>query len=53
MGYDGGDSSPFKFELNGIPFGSKSKGNCYHDHIPFNLKGNKILVFSVYTMKLN
>ena len=26
MGYDSGDSSPFDFELNGIPFGSKSKG---------------------------
>ena len=26
MGYDRGDSFPFDFELNGIPFGSKSKG---------------------------
>ena len=24
MGYDRGDSFPFDFELNGIPFGSKS-----------------------------
>ena len=23
------------------------KVNCHHDHIPFNLKGNIILVFSV------
>ena len=59
MGYDRGDSFPFDFEPNGIPFGSKStllssliqnrKENCHHDHIPFNLKGNEILVFSVYT----
>ena len=26
MGYDHGDSLPFDFEPNGIPFGSKSKG---------------------------
>ena len=26
MGYDRGDSFPFDFELNGIPFDSKSKG---------------------------
>ena len=26
MGYDRGDSLPLDFELNGIPFGSKSKG---------------------------
>ena len=26
MGYDCGDSFPFDFEANGIPFGSKSKG---------------------------
>ena len=26
MGYDRGDSFPFDFELNGTPFGSKSKG---------------------------
>ena len=40
MGYDRGDSFPFYFEQNGVPFGSKSKGNCHHDHIPFNVKGN-------------
>ena len=22
--------------------------NCRHDHIPFNVKGNEIIVFSVY-----
>ena len=26
MGYDRGDSFPFDFKPNGIPFGSKSKG---------------------------
>ena len=26
MGYDRGDSFPFDFEPNGIPFGSKLKG---------------------------
>ena len=26
MGYDRGDSFPFNYEPNGIPFGSKSKG---------------------------
>ena len=25
------------------------KENCPHDHIPFNVKGNGILVFSVYS----
>ena len=28
------------------------KENCHHDHIPFNLKGNGILVFSVCTTNL-
>jgi len=27
MGHDRGESLPFDFEPNGIPFGSKSKGN--------------------------
>ena len=27
MGYDRSDRFPFDFEPNGIPFGSKSKGN--------------------------
>ena len=45
MGYDRGDSFLFDFEPNRIPFGSKSKG--YHDHIPFSVKGNENIVFSV------
>ena len=37
MGYDRGDSFPFNFEPNGIPFDSENrKANCHHDHIPFN-----------------
>ena len=43
MKYDRGDSFPFDFESNGII----SKWN--HDHIPFNLKGNRMLAFSVCT----
>ena len=36
------------FNTNGIPFGSENqKENCYHDHIPFNVKGNGNIVFSV------
>ena len=44
------NSFPFDFELNGIPFGSENRKNnsCHHDHIPLNLKGNGILVLSVY-----
>ena len=37
---------------NWIPFGSENrKENCHHDHIPFNVKGNGNIVFSVYTPK--
>ena len=48
MGYDRGDSFPFDFEPNGITFGSKLKGKPSPDHIPFNLKGNGYIDFSVY-----
>ena len=48
MGYDRGDSFPFDFEGNGIPFGSKLKGKLSPDHIPFNVKGIGCIVFSVY-----
>jgi len=47
MEYDRGDSFSFDFEPNGNPFGSNSKGKLHHDHIPFNLKGNGNVVFSV------
>ena len=48
MGYDYGDSFPFDFEPNGIPFGSENRKEiCHHDHIPFNVKGNGNIVFSV------
>ena len=39
---------PFDFEPNGNKFGSKLKGKLSPRSIPFNLKGNGILVFSVY-----
>ena len=45
MEYDRGDSFPFNFKPNEIPFGSENlKENCHHDRIPFNLKGNRNLV---------
>ena len=48
MGYDRGDSFPFDFEPNGIPFGSQNrKENCHQDDIPFNVKENGNIVFSV------
>ena len=48
MGYDCRDSFPFDFEPNGIPFVPENlKENCHNDKIPFNLKGNGILVFSM------
>ena len=34
---------------NGIPFGSENrKETRHHDHIPFNVKGNEIRVFSEF-----
>ena len=48
MGYDRGDSFPFDFEPNEIPFGSENrKENCHHEIIPFNVKRNGNIVFSV------
>ena len=36
-------------ELNGISFGSENRKEIsYLDHIPFNLKGNRIQIFSVH-----
>ena len=48
MGYDRGDNFPFDSEPNGIHLVQNRKENCLHDHIPFNLKGNGMLVFSMY-----
>ena len=47
MGYDRGDSFPFDFEPNGNPFGLNRKVSRHHDHIPFNVKENGNIVFSV------
>ena len=66
IGYDRGDSFPytldgiwswwqffFRFsEPNGIPFGSENRKEiCHHDHIPFNVKGNGNIVFSVWRLQ--
>ena len=50
MGYDRGDSFTLDF-LNQIEFHlvQNRKENCHHDQIPFNLKGNGNIVFSVQT----
>ena len=46
MGYARGDSFPFDFEPNGIPFGLKNRlENCRDDHITFNLEGNGNIAF--------
>ena len=39
--------------LNKIDFHlvQNQKENCHHDHIPFNVKGNGNIVFSVYDKK--
>ena len=48
MGYDHGDSFLLNFEPNGILFGSENREeNCHHDHLPFKVKGNGNIVFSV------
>ena len=45
----------FRFsEPNGIPFCSENrKENCHHDHIPFNVRGNGNIVFSVDKMLIS
>ena len=48
MGYDRGDSFPFDFNQMEIYSVKNRKENCHQDRIPLNLKGNGILVFSVY-----
>ena len=40
MGYDRGDSFPFNFEPNGIPFGSKSKGKLSPRSYPIEYERN-------------
>ena len=51
MGYDRGDSFPFNFEPNGIPFGSKSKVKLSPRSYPIqsekNWKHSFLSVFSV------
>ena len=51
MGYDHGDSFPFDFELNGIPFGSKSNGKLSPRSYPIQCEKNwKCSFFSVSFM---
>ena len=45
MGYDRSDSFSLQEEFYLV---QHRKENCYHDYIPFNLKGNRSIVFSVY-----
>ena len=47
MGYDRGDSFPFDFGPNRIPFGSENRKENCQDHIPFDVKGNGNIVFAV------
>ena len=48
MGYHGGDSFPFNFEPNGIPFGSKSKGKLSPRSYPIQFeRKRKYSFFSV------
>ena len=54
MGYDRGDSFPSDFEPNGIPFGSKSKGNLSppSDPIQFQRKGKySFLIVALHSCK--
>ena len=48
MGYDRGDSFPFDFEPNGIPFGSKLKGKLSLQSYPIQYeRKRKSSFFSV------
>ena len=48
-GYDRGDSFPFEFfKQMDFHLVQNRKENLRHDHIPFNVKGNMNIVFSVY-----
>ena len=52
MGYGRDDSFTFDFEPNGNHLVQNRKENCHHDHIPFKVKGNGNIVFSVWNMNL-
>ena len=52
MGYDHGDSFPFDFEPNGIPFGSKSKGKLSQRLYPIQFERKwKYSFLSVYIIE--
>ena len=47
MGYDRGGNFLFFNEPNEIHLVQNRKENCHHDHIPFDVKGNGNIVFSL------
>ena len=53
MGYDRGDSFPFDFQPNGVPFHSKSKGKLSPRsyHIQFDRKWNTSFLSACATSK--
>ena len=48
MGYNRGDSIPFVLNQMEFHLVRIRKECCHHHHIPFNLKGKRIRVFSAY-----
>ena len=56
MGYERGDSFPFDFEpkieTKKFHLVQNRKEDYHHNHIPFDLKGNGNIVFSVYMLKI-
>ena len=53
MGYDRGDSFPFDFEPNGIPFDSKSKGNLSLRSYPIQCERKWKLSFLSVIRRIN
>ena len=48
MGYDRGDTIISILNQMEFRLVQNRKKNSHHDHIPFNVKGNGNIVFSVY-----
>ena len=53
MGYDRGDSFPFDFQPNGIPFGSKSKGKLSPRSYPIHCERKWKHSFSVCVISVH
>ena len=45
MEYDRGERFPFDLKQMEFHLVKNQNENCYHDHIPFNLKGNGDIFF--------